>query len=87
MLMDPIGEIILRLKISELEALLVLCEIERLGLNREIEDPETTFCKRSDAERRRDRVIVEWGQIMTQLHDLRGRQERELGSRPGIEHA
>lgn len=73
--MDQIGEIILRLKITELEAQLVLREIERVGLSRRIDDPGFDPDEKDRAIFRRERTIVEWGEIMTELHELRARQD------------
>jgi len=78
----PIGEIILRLKISELEAQLVLCEIERVGLSRQIEGPDFDLGERDRAVVRRERVVVEWGEIMVELYELRERYPRELELTP-----
>ena len=69
--MDRIGEIILRLKIRELEAQLALREIEREALNRKIDDPDTDTLQRYEAELRRDQSLIEWGEIMTALQKLR----------------
>lgn len=76
--MDQIEEIILKIRITELEALLVLCEFERGVLNRRIEDAETDEEDRCTATIRRDRTIIEWGGIMTELHELRERQAHEF---------
>jgi hypothetical protein len=75
--MDQIGEILLKLAITEREAQLALREIERNALNREIEDPRTDPGRRSEALLRRNRSLVEWGAIMTELQDLRDVQQRE----------
>ena len=75
--MDQIGAIILKLKITELEAQLVLREIERAGLNAQIDDPNFDLDEKDRAILRRERVIVEWGEIMTELQDLRIRRDEE----------
>jgi hypothetical protein len=80
--MDQIGEIILRLKITELEAQLALREIMRVGLNQQIDDPETEGGERYLAALRRDRTIIEWGELMTELQEFRERQTRELELAP-----
>ncbi|HLY40504.1 MAG TPA: hypothetical protein VKR52_04780 [Terracidiphilus sp.] len=72
--MDQISEIILRLKISELEAQAVLRELERDAWNKVIDDPNTNEDDRSRASIRRDRTIIEWGEIMTELQELRDLQ-------------
>jgi hypothetical protein len=83
--MDQIGEIILRLRINELEAHLVLREIERAALNREIEDPKIDADERYRKTIRRDRTIIEWGEVMTELQDLRERYSRELALLRNVE--
>jgi hypothetical protein len=69
--MDQVSEILLRLTISERQAQLALREIERVALTREIDDPLTSPDRRPEAMLRRDRSLVEWGEIMTELQDLR----------------
>jgi hypothetical protein len=54
-----------------LEARLVVCEMERTLLIFEIDSPETTPERRAEAIARRDAVIVHWGELMTELCDLR----------------
>jgi hypothetical protein len=76
--MDQIGEIILRLKVSELQAHLVLLEIERVALNRKIDDPKTEVDVRYLVTIRRDRTIIEWGELMMELQGMRERHAREL---------
>lgn len=80
--MDEIGEIILRLKITELEAQLAVREIERETLNRLIADPDADPAQRVKAELRRDRSLVEWGEIMTELQGRREEYTRVLGIMP-----
>jgi hypothetical protein len=70
------------LKIVQLEAKLALREIMRVGLNRQIDDPETEGGERYLATIRRDRTIIEWGEIMTELQGLRERHTRELEPTP-----
>lgn len=76
--MDQISEIILKLKMSELETQLALRECERVSLNRTIDDPKTDEDERYLTTIRRDRTIIEWGAIMTELQELRERRERDL---------
>jgi hypothetical protein len=68
--MDQLSEIILRLRISEREAQLLAREIERTGLKREIEDPATLPDRVQEATLRRERSLVEHGEIMSELNDL-----------------
>lgn len=82
--MDQISEIILRLRIVELGAQLALREVERVVLNHEIDDPKTDPSRRLEAQLRRDRSLVEWGEFMTELHELRNRHELALTSRGSL---
>jgi hypothetical protein len=59
------------LRLDNLEALLVLREIERVGLNFEIDSPETTPERKANAIARRDEGLIEWGETLTELEDLR----------------
>ena len=59
------------LRLDNLEALLVLREIERVGLNFQIDSPETTPERKMEAIARRDKVLIEWGETLTELEDLR----------------
>lgn len=77
-LMDQIGEILLQLKTTELEAQLALREIARIALTHEIEDLEKDPLHKREAELRRDRVLVEWGEIMTELQELRARASARI---------
>ena len=58
-------------RLDNLEAQLVVREIERVGLNAQIDSPETTQKRRAEAIARRDASLIEWGEIMTELEDLR----------------
>jgi hypothetical protein len=80
--MDQIGEIILKLKIIEFEAQLALREIERVRLNRAIDDPTTDDDGKYLASIRRDRTIIEWREIMIELQEHRERHARELELTP-----
>jgi hypothetical protein len=66
-------EIWRRLYISELEARLVLCEIRRGQMTAQINSPDTTRKQRTKAVAERDRLIVEWGTIMTELEEQKDR--------------
>ena len=65
------------MKITELEAQLVLREIERAVLNAQIDNPKFDPDEKDRAVLRRHRLIVEWGEIMTELQDLRSRRDEE----------
>ena len=84
--MDQIGDIILKLKIAELETQLALREIERVGLSRQIDDRNTDPDEKDRAILRRERTIVEWGQTMVELQELRERRgcEPELMPRASL---
>ena len=75
--MDQIADILLKLRIAELEAHVALREIERAGLTRQIDDPGCDPDERDRAILRRERVIIEWGEFMTELHDLRDQRDIE----------
>jgi hypothetical protein len=59
------------LRLDNLEALLVLREIERVGLNFEIDSPQITPEQKAKFITRRDEVLIEWGETITELEDLR----------------
>jgi hypothetical protein len=59
------------LRLDNLEALLVLREIERVGLNLEIDSPQITPEQKAKSIARRDEVLIEWGETITELEDLR----------------
>jgi hypothetical protein len=70
--MAQMDEIIRRLRMAHLEAQLVVCEIERVGLNFEIDSPQKIRERKTEAVVRRDAVLIEWGKIITEwgeLHD------------------
>lgn len=69
--MTEIDRICRLLRLDNLEAQLVLREIERVGLNAQIDSPETTPERRAKAIARRDNSLIEWGEIMTELEELR----------------
>lgn len=83
--MDEIGEIILRLKIIQLEARAALCEMERVTWSTKTDDPNTDDDERYLASIRRDRTIIEWGEIMTELQELRDIQARLPDLKPRAE--
>jgi hypothetical protein len=74
--MDEIDRIYCLLRSDHLEAQLVLYEIARVGFNAEIDSPETTPERRAQAIARRDASLVEWGEIMTELEELRNKNSR-----------
>jgi len=59
------------LRLDNLEALLVLREIERVGLNFEIDSPQITPEQKAKFITRRDEVLIEWGETINELEDLR----------------
>ena len=69
--MTEIDRICRLLRLDNLEAQVVLREIERVGLNAQIDSPETTRERRAKAIARRDASLIEWGEIMTELEELR----------------
>lgn len=69
--MEEIDRLHLALLVENLEAHLVALEIERAGLSFEIDSPQTTAERKTEAMERRDEALTEWGKIMTELQDLR----------------
>lgn len=67
---NEIVRILRRLRINELKALLGLSEIERVALNFEIDSPQITSERKAEAIARRDAVMIEWAQRMTELTEL-----------------
>jgi hypothetical protein len=59
-----------------------LREIERIGLNRKIEDATTDDDRKYLASIRRDRTIIELGEIMVGLQELRESHARDLELTP-----
>lgn len=57
--------------VTNLEARLQVSEIERVSLNFEIGSPQVTPERKAEAIARRDAVLIEWGEIMTKLEELR----------------
>jgi hypothetical protein len=57
--------------VTNLEARLQVSEIERVALNFEIGSPQITLERKAEAIARRDVVLIEWGEIMTRLEELR----------------
>jgi hypothetical protein len=68
---DEIDRICRLLWLDNLKAQLMLREIERLGLNAQIDSPDTTPKRRAEAIARRDASLVEWAKLFTELEDLR----------------
>ena len=68
--MDEFDQIRSLLHIDNLKALLVLSEIERVGLNFEINSPQITPERKAEAIARRDAVMIEWARRMTELQEL-----------------
>ena len=64
-------EIHIRLRISNLEARMVMREIEIAALSREIGSPLTSSKRRAEATERRDTEHEQWWQIKTELEALR----------------
>jgi hypothetical protein len=52
---------------------LVVCEIALFALNFEIDFPQITPVREAEAIHRRDTVLVQWGEIMTELDELQHR--------------
>lgn len=67
---DEIAAILRRLYIGKLKALLGVGEIERVALNFELGSPKITAQRKAEAIARRDAVMVEWGERMTELAEL-----------------
>jgi len=57
--------------IDQLEARLILCEFRRVGLNSVIDSPFVAPEDRNQAILERGAVLIEWGEVMTQLHELK----------------
>ena len=76
--MDEFDQIRSLLRIDNLKALLVLSEIERVGLNFEINSSQITPERKAEAIARRDAVMIEWARRMTELQEL----ENFLGVSP-----
>jgi hypothetical protein len=55
---------------SSLEARLQVSEIERVALNFELGSPQITPERKVDAMARRNAVLIQWGETMTQLEEL-----------------
>ena len=65
--MDDMDEIRFRLRVSELEARLALCEIEAAALSREIASSLTSEKRREEAIECRDTALAQGRTIMTKL--------------------
>ena len=59
--MEEIDQLRHYLRLDNLRAMLVLSEIERVGLNFEIDSSQTTPERKAEATARRDAVMIEWG--------------------------
>jgi hypothetical protein len=57
--------------LSNLEARLTVAEIELTALNFELRSPQIRPERRAEAIARSDAMIVEWGETMTKLEELR----------------
>jgi hypothetical protein len=60
------------MQITNLQARRDLCEIERTALDREIKYPTTSADRRAEATNRRDEVLAEWAEIVSELKSLCG---------------
>lgn len=58
------------LRLDNLRAMLVLSEIERVGLDFEIDPSQTTPERKAEAIARRDAVMIEWARRITELQEL-----------------
>lgn len=76
--MEEIDQLRHYLRLDNLRAMLVLSEIERVGLNFEIDSSQTTPERKAEATARRDAVMIEWARRITELQEL----ENFLGVSP-----
>ena len=76
--MEEIDQLRHYLRSDNLRAMLVLSEIERVGLNFEIDSSQTTPERKAEATARRDAVMIEWARRITELQEL----ENFLGVSP-----
>lgn len=67
---DEIVRILRRLRIGKLKTMLAVGEIERVALNFELGSPQITPQRKTEALARRDAVMIEWAQRMTELQEL-----------------
>jgi hypothetical protein len=74
-LMDEMDDILHRMRVTNLEARRELCEIERIALDREITYPTTSADRRAEAINRRDEVLGEWAEIVSELRVLSGSRQ------------
>ena len=72
--MTEIDRLYRLLRTNHLEAQLVLYEIARVGFNAEIDSPETPPERRAEAIELRDASLIEWGESITELEELRNSQ-------------
>ncbi len=75
---DERAAILRRLRINKLKAELGVGEIERVALNFELGSPQITPRRKAEAIARRDAVMVEWGERMTELQELENRSSLEV---------
>lgn len=68
---DEIGEIRIRMRISNLEARLAMREIEIADLSREIASSLTSSNRREEGIKRRDAEQADWRQIRAELDEMR----------------
>ncbi len=64
------SQIFRTLLINAKEERLVVCEIALSALNFEIDSPQITPMRKAEAIHQRDTVLVQWGEIMTELSIL-----------------
>jgi len=60
-----------RILLDCLEARLVACEVWRASLNFHLESPRLSEWERARAIRDREAAIIEWGEVMTTLEEVR----------------
>ncbi len=65
-----LDEALRRYLADSLEARLVLCEFRRTGLDSVLDSPFITPKARAEAMAERDAVLIEWGEVMTELAEL-----------------
>jgi hypothetical protein len=68
--MDDMHELHLRMRISNLQARVELCEIEILALSREILSPLTTSQRQAEADARRDDLMTERSELAKKLDGI-----------------
>ena len=68
-----------------LEARLIACEVWRTSLDFALASPTISTDDREKALQQRGAALVEWGEVMTELHDLRQRDDDERALMPRAE--